>query len=82
MLSDGGIAMDSEFAGCVSRGSDTEPNTQLFIRTSSEPDRQARNLTFTGVLIRYPELPSGVSPNMCRKSLSHLTWGFHFHFIP
>lgn len=82
MFSDGDIATDSEFASRVSEGSGTEPTTQLFVRTSSEPDQQARNLTFTGDFIRFPARPSGVSPDMCRASLSHITWSFHFHFIP
>lgn len=41
MFSDGEVAMDSEFVGWASKGSNTAPDTQLFIRTSSEPDHQA-----------------------------------------
>lgn len=82
MCSDGDTAVGSACAGWVKTRSDTEPDARLRIGTSSEPDPQAGNLTFTRVLIRFPELTSGVSPNMCRKCLSHLTRGFHFPFIP
>lgn len=70
-------AADPGFAGWVQT-----LNQTLRGLSGPEPDQHSRNLTFSGILIRFSELPPGFSPDMCRKSLSHHAWGFHFQLVP
>lgn len=71
----------AQVLGPASKGWDADPSAQLFISTLPEPGHQAQS-HLHGVLIRFAELPSGVSPNMCAELLSHIAWGFHFPFFP
>lgn len=64
-FSDADTAADPGFAGWVQT-----LNQTLRGLSGREPDQHSRNLTFSGILIRFSELPPGFSPDVQKEPFS------------